>query len=75
MTWQKHLSFLRPKMCNIKTAASFMVALKKNILLHLETQIHSNNYRLTMTHIIVHFVIATLFLLSQLTFFKSLLIF
>ena len=40
-----------------------MVALKKNILFHIETQIHSNNYRLTMTHIVVNFVIAALFLL------------
>ena len=60
-TGQKSLSFLWPKIWskvnpsikNVKTLFSFMHALKKNILVHLQRYANSNNYHILMIGIII----------------------
>ena len=62
-TGQKSLSLLGPKIWskinprikNVKTSSSFMHALKKHNLLHLQKQANSNSYHILMIDIIIFY--------------------
>ena len=70
-TGQKRLSFLRSNIWskanssikNVKKTPFFTHALKKNILLYLQTYVNANNYHFIMINFIINFLIAVLYFL------------
>ena len=70
-TGQKRLSFLRSNIWskanssikNVKKPAFFMHALKKSILLYLQTYVNANNYHFIMINFVINFLIAVLYFL------------
>ena len=47
--WSK----INPSIKNVKTSSSFMLALKTDILLHLQTSANSNNYHIFLNDTII----------------------